>query len=388
MTRYSPGTEEGPHEKGGSRIVFLEVPESLRGRIEGEEGGDFSIDPSVPLPVELPRGEERLDLERLSWEMILSGMIRLLSEEPGGENAEYYRRFVLAVRPDILRDFSGAALVKAEKGDYGMALEILQNLGGLFPGEPALLLNRALVLERQAGEGAEALEGSGREGEAEDLLRRAREAWEEVLNLDPVPPEAWFNAGFFFMRLRDFERARECFSAYLPLAEEGERQERAEAALREIERGGLDDEAFREAYALIQGGREEEGLLRVRDFLERRPEVWNGWFVLGWGLRRMGRWADGAASFRQALELGGDSPDTRNELAICLSELGDLAAARRELEAALRRDPENVKIISNLGALALKAGKREEAEGFFRTVLELAPEDPLAGELLRGSGGP
>jgi Flp pilus assembly protein TadD len=63
-------------------------------------------------------------------------------------------------------------------------------------------------------------------------------------------------------------------------------------------------------------------------------------------------------------------------------ELNDCPGARRELETALRYDPDNVKVISNLGVLALKTGEDDEAAGFFRTVRELSPEDPLARDYL------
>jgi Flp pilus assembly protein TadD len=92
----------------------------------------------------------------------------------------------------------------------------------------------------------------------------------------------------------------------------------------------------------------------------------------------LGRWEEGAAAFRKTIELGGDNSDTRNELAICLMEQKNYAAARKELEAALREEPENVKIISNLGVLSMKKGNTDEAAAFFRTVLELKPEDPIA----------
>jgi hypothetical protein len=80
------------------KIVFLSVPESLRGQIQASlehthECGDeheepeFSIDPAIPLPVELPPDETRLNIEELSWEMILSGMIRVLADDPDGEHA-------------------------------------------------------------------------------------------------------------------------------------------------------------------------------------------------------------------------------------------------------------------------------------------------------------
>jgi Tfp pilus assembly protein PilF len=59
-------------------------------------------------------------------------------------------------------------------------------------------------------------------------------------------------------------------------------------------------------------------------------------------------------------------------------EQGDYHAARRELETALREEPENVKIISNLGILALKQGEDDQAAAFFRTVLEISPGDPIA----------
>jgi tetratricopeptide (TPR) repeat protein len=366
---------------GSNRIVFLSVPESLRGQIDS--GGGFVIDPAIPIPVELAPGETDLDLAQLSWEMILSGMIRVIGEEPDDEDADYYRRFVLSVKPAILQELTEAAILKAGNGDYDLALEILDALTGLFPRLPEVLLNRALILENRA----DFLARSGRENEAEAENTAASQAYQEVLALNPPYPNGFFNAGFFFMKLRDFSRARDCFSAYISLADNPEKKEEAEALVRRIETQGLDDGDLRAAYDFIRGGEEEKGLLRIRSFLERRYDVWNGWFLLGWALRRLGRWADGAASFEKALELGGDNSDTRNELAICLMELGDYRAARRELEAALRADPENIKIISNLGVLALKSGDNNEAAGFFRTVLELAPEDPLAREYLGRRGG-
>jgi tetratricopeptide (TPR) repeat protein len=255
-----------------------------------------------------------------------------------------------------------------------------------------VLLNRALALEERA----EALERSGREEAAAAGNREAGKAYDAALAVEPPFPNSFFNAGFFYLKLRDFGKARDYFSRYVSLADDPGKKEKAESIIREITGNALDDETFREAYTLILSGKEQEGLIPIRDFLERHPEVWNGWFTLGWALRRLERWKDGAAAFRKAASLrdaweqGEDKDDTayaadiRNELAICLMELKDYSGARRELEAALRADPENVKVISNLGVLALKTGDDYEAAGFFRTVLELAPDDPLAREYFSG----
>jgi Flp pilus assembly protein TadD len=84
-------------------------------------------------------------------------------------------------------------------------------------------------------------------------------------------------------------------------------------------------------------------------------------------------------ALKKTIELGGAGTDTRNELAICLMETGDVSGARRELEAALAQDSDNVKIISNLGVLALKEGDKEKAAAFFRTALDRDGGDPVAG---------
>jgi Flp pilus assembly protein TadD len=302
----------------------------------------------------------------------------------------YYRHFVLAVRPSIMSEFTEAAILKAHNGDFDLALEILDSLRGLFPSSPTVMLNRALVMEERAT----ALERRNR-AEAADAFRAAEDAYAEVLTIASFRgdgsereadsergaayfPEAHFNAGFFYLGRKDFRRARECFSRYVTIADDQAKIKQAESVIKDIDESGLEDESFNDAYNLIQQGNEEKGIQSIHDFIEKYPAVWNGWFVLGWALRRMGRWEDGAAAFGKAIELGGSGSDTRNELAICLMESGDLEGARRELETALRDDPENIKIISNMGVLALKSGNNSEAAAFFRTVLELDPEDPIA----------
>jgi tetratricopeptide (TPR) repeat protein len=376
-----------------SRIVFLSVPESLRVQLEtghhhdnehddDDEREHFTIDPAIPIPVEVPPGKTNLDLEQLSWEMIVSGMLRVISAgEKDQHDLDYYRRFVLEARPNILGEFTEAAILKARNGDYDMALEILDTLEGLFPRFAPLLLNRALVLEHRA----ENLEKTGKEEEAETEYDNAHGAYKEALALKPPFPDSLFNAGFFFMKRRNFYKARECFSAYLELPEElpGGKKKRAEEIVQEIESRSLDDQLFKEAYDFIRLGEEQKGLEKIREFLEQHQQVWNAWFILGWGLRRLSRWKDAVAAFTKALELGGDNSDTRNEMAICLMEMGNYKAARKELEAALREDPENVKIISNLGVLAMRNGDDDEAAAFFRAVLELEPGDPIAREFFQ-----
>ena len=395
-----------------SSVVFLAVPDFLKNEIK-----TFELNPSILLPVELESQEphtdseeKSFDLTKLSWEMILSGMLRVISAKSKNtalpreaafaagnivaedemartpqEWVDYYRAFVFSVKPEIYHEFTSAAIVKTENGDFDMALEISDILEGLFPRSPGVLLNKALILEKRA----ESLEKNSRGAEKENA--QALEAYQTALSVEPVLPDTLFNAGFFFMRHRDFARAKDCFSRYVSKGEESEdssdsipeeKRKQAQKIIQEIGGQSLDDDSYREAYDCIIQGNDEMGLLKIREFLEKHPRAWNGWFVLGWALRKLGRYADGLEAFKKAASLGGASSDTRNETAICLMELGDHKGARKELEHALQEEPSNIKIISNLGVLAMKAGSKNEAAAFFRTVLELDPSDPLAAHFL------
>jgi tetratricopeptide (TPR) repeat protein len=281
-----------------TKIIFLPVTEELAAKVRA---AGFPIDAAIPIPVELPAeadtaARELVALKNLTIEMIIAGMIRMICRFTLENNAEnqvsaYYRRFVLAFKPDILAEFKSAAYAHIQNGSYNMAREIIAALKGLFPGR-----DEVSVLEEALAE------------------------------------------------------------ASAPRA----------------------DEDYESAYRLISSGDEKSGIERLRKFLERHPDSWNGWFMLGWALRRLKRWQDAIACFRKALEIGGGCTDTYNELAICLMETGCYDEARNELEKALSLDEKNTKIISNMAILALKTGHETEAEILFRKVLEAVPNDPLA----------
>jgi tetratricopeptide (TPR) repeat protein len=370
-------------EKG--QRVYITVPPELAEKAVLLSAGPssdscsdaFSIDPATPLPVELPPGETAFVPEMLSVEMILSGILRELADNSEGGHAAYYRALAAALRPGLRAELTGAALAKSENGDHEGALEIAALLEGLCPRHPAVLLARARICG--------AVENTREDSTAKDTGSCAETAWEAAL-ASPLPDTLFF-AGLYYHARGEYRRAAELLGLYHEgtgedeaeeSSSDSEQREKAWELLEEIRRDGLDDEAFLEACSLVRDGKEEQGILKARDFLERRPTSAKGWFVLGWGLRRLARWEDGAACFEKAAALGLDNADAKNELALCLIETGRYDHAQRELESALRQDPSSVKIISNLGVLALRQGRGAEAKAFFRTALEKDPDDPVA----------
>ena len=361
-------------EKGRlSTVGFVSIASTTQRQI-----GAFTLDPEIPLPVDIPEGGTALKIEELSWEAIVAGALKVLAWDPENPHTDYYRRFVLAVKPDILPEFTHLGILKARDGDAELAIEVFRALEALFPDDPATLQNLALAYEERARQH----EKRENEAEAEKYLGLAFEAYKRALAADPSEPTIHYNLAFFYLHQRSFEKAREHLQVFLKTGSGVERLAEASRIIKEIDAQGLIDGLFKKAFDAIRMGKEREGIESIQEFLASRPDFQNAWFILGWGHRRLGEYAQGKEAFLKALGLGAPHADLLNELAICLMELGELAESQKRLLEALKLEPENAKVISNLGIVALKAGKREEALGFFRTVLELDPEDRIASRYL------
>ena len=363
-------------------LIYISLPPAF-----DRDFGSFKPDPAVPLPVETAGAGSSFDPHSLSAEAIVAGMLRLLAWDPDNANAAYYRGFVRAVKPELLTVLSEAGVLKAKSHAWDVAEEIFLALIGLYPEAPEPLLDLAVLYEDHA----ESLEGAGEGEAAERLNEMAFERYKTLLSAEPPFPEAFLNAGFFFLRRKNWERAASLLETYTRIGAEGEKRDKAAAVVKSLRDRGYLDELFKEAYDFIRLGKEAEGLAKAELFIEKNPLVWNAWFLKGWALRRLSRWDEARTAFEKALALGADrqsedeampAGDVYNELSICLLELNRVEEAKRALEKALSLEPENVKIITNLGVVAFRLGKKDEAAGFFRAALEIESEDHTAASWL------
>lgn len=352
-------------------ILFISIPENVSEKI-----GDFEIDSSVMLPVEVAENQDKdnWDSSDLSWEMIVAAMLKMLAYQPEHEDADYYRSFIMAVRPTIVTDLTNSAVIKAQDKEFDLAEEIFMALCGLEPQSKVMKLNLALLYE-QRWEQAKAICDS----ELESKYKEAAEAAFRELGTSENPPELlWYYMGFFYYKSGNYVQSEQNFATYAQLGKDGDKVEEAERLAEEIRNMNLNDALFQEAYTLIHNGEEKNGLDKIREFIKDNKEVWNAWFLLGWGERRLGHFEEARDAYLTALNKGKPNSDLYNELAICEMELLNLKDSRKYLDKALILAPEDMKIVSNMGILAVKSGKLDEAESFFRTALEIEPDDPVA----------
>ncbi|WP_295796066.1 tetratricopeptide repeat protein [uncultured Treponema sp.] len=364
-------------------IYFIKLPE---GSVLSPKA--MKINPEIPLPVQKKNPEDPVeqDAAKLSEEQILSGVLTVLAYDKKNENSEYYRKLITDVRPGIKKELAEAAILKARNEDWDLAEEIWLAVNGIDPQDKAIILNMAIFFDQKA----DSYRRNSLNEDADAYDEAALDYYKQAMDSDKEIPDAYFNAGFFYLKKRDYGEAKGCFESYLGLVadakdeELGEngiyKKERAQEIINKISNRNLENDRFRDAYKLISEGQEEKGLEEIRKFIRDNPVVWNAWFLLGWGLRRLGRFEDAKQAFLKARECeGGDeNADTLNELAICQMETGELKEAKETLVDALSMDSENTKIISNLGCLCLKMNQNEEARKYFEVVLEIDPDDKIA----------
>ncbi len=369
-------------------IYFIKLPADFK-----FSAPNIQIDPAIPLPAQKKQADDpgNFNMKELTEEQLLAGILTVLAYDKQNENLPYYRKLLEGARPNIKKELQEAAILKGRNEDWELAEEIWRGLQGLDPENPAIILNMAIFYDQRA----DAYRRNGLIEDADAYDDLSLRYYKDSMDVEPEMPDAFFNAGYFYLKKRNFLDARWCFDTFLALTSDTpdeemgemglEKKRVAQENLNKISSRNLEDEHFHNAYELINRGEEEKGIVEIRKFIQDNPAVWNAWFMLGWGLRRLERFADAKKAFEKARECeGGDeNADTLNELAICQMETGDLKAALETLTQALEMDCDNTKIICNLGYLYLRMGNEAEARKFFMTALEISPDDKIASAALK-----
>ncbi|MBM3515123.1 MAG: tetratricopeptide repeat protein [Alphaproteobacteria bacterium] len=120
-------------------------------------------------------------------------------------------------------------------------------------------------------------------------------------------------------------------------------------------------DAYDKAFALYPGG---------------SPENWALFYIRGIALERAKDWTRAEADFKRALELNPDEPSVLNYLGYSwLDRNENLAEARRLIEAAYKKRPDDGAIIDSLGWAMYLAGEYQDAVTYLEKAVEQEPSD-------------
>jgi tetratricopeptide (TPR) repeat protein/SAM-dependent methyltransferase len=130
------------------------------------------------------------------------------------------------------------------------------------------------------------------------------------------------------------------------------------------------------ASAELQAGRADAAERIYRDVIARAPDHPLAAHFLGVCLVQTGRHAEGLALLARSMRALAGEARYRHNYALMLAQAGELAAAERELQAAIELEPGNAVSHGYLGVVRQQLG-RPDAAAAYRAALERAPDDPF-----------
>lgn len=361
-------------------IRFIKLPKAHSFNV------DLPINLDIPLPVFLENEKDfASDNLSLKAENILLGLLKVITYDKKNPHREYYKSLLFKAKKDIKTELTSTAILKAKNEDWDEAEELFLTVLALDEKDTNATLNLALFYDTKGS----ALTKNGHEDMGAKTDEIAFSYYSKAVSSDDASADVFFNYAFYNLKLHNYKEAKSNLETYLALTcdiaddklgEDGiYKKERADEILTHINNEGLDDERFLQAYNCINEDKLEKGLKAARSFIESHPYSAKAWFLLGWGLRKQSRFNDALKAFTKSQELDkNENVELLNEIALCKIETGNLTSARIDLESALKIDGENVKIISNLGFLALREGKKAKAKKYFQSALAYSPNDIIA----------
>lgn len=353
-------------------IVYIQLPETMARSV-----GSFKIDPARQIPVQLPKGKKTLDGDvQITLEMIVSGMLRIICYQPDNPNFPYYQQFVLAAEPDAVQQLNLAAIAQEQAGHQDFAEELFVTVNHLSP-QSATFINLATCYSQRAA-------NDTKKGTVYDLYsQKALDTLMEGVKAFPKDPDLLCETGYFHLYQGNTEAAQDYFERYLQVAPQGEKRTQVEKVFADINTKISNDTTLMHAYDQIQMSEETKALESLDGWIRKNPKTWNGYFLKGWALRRLGRFDEAKEAFLTCLKLGEKDGDIYNELSLCEFSLGNKDLAKSYLDIAVDLDNKNVTYLSNLAYMHLKDEEYTEARRLLEQARAIDPNDPLTQELMK-----
>ena len=155
-------------------VVFISMEGKSNFKI-----GNFSVREDISLPVYV-KDNTKFSFDDLTGENIVTGMIKVLTEDPENENIDYYRDFIFTVQPEIEAHLTSVAYEAERNNHYDDALNIYKVLYFLKPKSLDHNLNIAICYD----EYSKYLFSQGIDSEAEKLEDQSYQFFKIIEDFD------------------------------------------------------------------------------------------------------------------------------------------------------------------------------------------------------------
>ncbi len=144
------------------------------------------------------------------------------------------------------------------------------------------------------------------------------------------------------------------------------------------------EEQLRTVEALVAEGMVPAAVARMEAYVAAVPTDGRGHGDLGVLYNMLGRTTDAVVVLLRAIDLDGQNPGHRRNLAAVHLQAGRVQDAMKALEEVLARDPRDVEALLMIGDASAGLGKARDAADLYHLVLKIDPMNAEAAQRLAG----
>jgi len=354
-------------------IVFIELKEG-----KGKKEKKIDALRGIPLPIPVKEFmnivKKEKEIEEISFMPIIKGMIALIGLDSQFRHVPQYKQFLYTLDTDI-ESYIGYEGVKcAEKEQFWEALVYFKALLELNEDNINGLYNYARCCQDIAKRERD-------EETRKDMEQEAMNAFEKIIEKHPDFAPAYYYLGFYYANQRLFKKAQLTWEACLKCESNLPEESRQEVIqqLKNIE----EDVQYEEGYLLILNDRPDLGIEKLQPLLEKYPDRWNLFFLVGLGYRKLGEIQQAIAYFEKALASRPTQAEVLNELGLTYILCNEFEKAEKHLRKASRIKENDPEILCNLGIAYMGQKKKELAKEVLQKALQIEPENERVLECLK-----
>jgi tetratricopeptide (TPR) repeat protein len=342
-------------------IRFITLPED-------RDMGSVTLSKDIPLPIQFPEGSVTDDIDVNS---IVAGLIKVVAWDTENKNYEYYKKILLEIQPDVVKELNIAAIAQSKKGDFDFAEELMLAVNHLSDA-PESYINLAVLYAQMTVK----LHKDGDDTRADMYDDRIIAVLNECKERHEKYAATYSEISAFHMRHGDVETARDYLSRYTELETDKKKKADAQKALDNINRMLSSKDQIMYAYDKMMTGCADEALEIMNKYIAGNEKRWESFFLRGWAKRVLEDFRGAQEDLLESLRIDGKNAEVYNELSICARESGDTELAKSYLQIAVDLDGEDVIYLTNLAFLHLASGEFAESRELLEKARTIDPEDP------------
>ncbi|MGX8681151.1 MAG: tetratricopeptide repeat protein [Spirochaetales bacterium] len=330
--------------------------------------GDVTIRADIPIPVQFPQGSVTDDID---FNSIVAGLIKIVAWDSENKDIEYYKKLLLELQPDVVKELNLAAIAKSKKKDFEFAEELMLAVNHLSDA-PESYINLAVLYAQMTVE----LHKKNDDTKADMYDDKIIAILNECKSRHEKYAATYSEISAFHMRHGDIESARDYLAKYTELEKDKKKRDQAQSTLKSIEKMLTSKDQIMYAYDKMMMGCADDALEIMDKYIASNEKRWESFFLRGWAKRVLEDYSGAQKDLLESIRIDGKNAEVYNELSICARESGDTELAKSYLQIAVDLDGDDVIYLSNLAFLHLASGEFEESRELLEKARKIDPEDP------------